>query len=75
MFNIAEIKQKAIFDASLLRFLHLKPAELYIEVQVRVILGGVGLWLVKEEKILLTEDTVKDALYPIPAEVIFSRVS
>jgi len=30
VFNIAEIKQKAIFDARLLRFLHLKPAELYI---------------------------------------------
>jgi len=72
VFNIAEIKEKAMFEARLLRFLHLEPAELYIEVQVRVILGGVGLWLVKEEEVLLTEDTVKDALNPIPAEVIFS---
>jgi len=75
VFNIAEIKQKAIFEARLLRFLYLEPAELYIEVQVRVILGGVGLWFVKEKKVLLTEDTVKDPLNPIPAEVIFSRVS
>jgi hypothetical protein len=70
--NIAQIKEKTIFEVRFLRFLDLEPAELYIEVQVRVILGGIGLWLVKEEKVLLTEDTVKDAFNSVPAEIIFS---
>lgn len=61
-----------MFEASLLRFLHLKPAELYVEVQVRIVKGGVSLWLVKEEKVLLTEDTVKDAFKPVPGKIVFS---
>ena len=61
-----------MFEASLLRFLHLKPAELYIEVQVRIVRGGVSLWLVKEEEVLLTEDAVKDAFFPVPGKIIFS---
>ena len=61
-----------MLEASLLRFLHLKPAELYIEVQVRIVRGGVSLWLVKEEQVLLTEDTVKDTLTPVPGKIVFS---
>lgn len=61
-----------MFEASLLRFLHLKPTELYIEVQVRIVIGGVSLWLVKEEEVLLTEDTVKDAFNPVPGKIVFS---
>lgn len=64
-----------MFETSLLRFLHLKPAELYIEVQVRIVIGGVSLWLVKEEEVLLAEDTVKDAFKPVPGEIVFSRVN
>ena len=64
-----------MLEASLMRFLHLKPAKLYIEVQVRIVIGGVSLWLVKEDEVLLTEDTVKDALAPVPGKIVFSRVN
>lgn len=56
----------------LLGFLDLKPAELYVQVKVWMFIRGICLWLVKEEKVLLREDTVKDALPSIPARFIFS---
>ena len=61
-----------MLEASLIRFLNLKPAELYIQVQVRIVTSGVRLWLAKEEEVFMTEDTIKGAFFPIPGKIIFS---